>query len=164
MPLPPSPIFEDLTKGQTLPSLQKGPMTSLHLMRWSAAIENWHRIHYDTAFATEHEGLPDLLVNGSWKQHVIYQMLKEWAGQTGWVCAVRYQYRALDIRNDILTVGGEIAQLSTAHNFGYVQISLWIQNHRNITSTTGQATVVLPLSGGPPIPYPFPPELCLPRA
>jgi hydroxyacyl-ACP dehydratase HTD2-like protein with hotdog domain len=25
------------------------------IVRWSAAVENWHRIHYDLPFATGHE-------------------------------------------------------------------------------------------------------------
>lgn len=155
-----SAIYEDLIKGQTLPELRKGPITTLHLMRWSAAIENWHRIHYDIAFAKEHEVLPDLPVQGTWKQHIIHQMLKDWAGPRGWVSRIKYQYRALDLCNDSLTVGGEIVDLYSAHDLGYVKASIWINNQRGVTSTTGEASVVLPLRDGPSIPYPFPPELC----
>jgi acyl dehydratase len=73
--------FEDIQTGASITGLSKGPMTAMHIMRWSAAIENWHRIHYDRDFATGHDGLPDILVNGSWKQHVMVQMLKDWAGR-----------------------------------------------------------------------------------
>ena len=43
-------------------------------MRWSAAMENWHKIHYDLPFATGHDRLPGLLINGSLQQEQeIYQ-------------------------------------------------------------------------------------------
>ena len=45
----------------------------MHLMRWSAAMENWHRIHYDRTFAQEHDKLADILINGSLKQQFILQ-------------------------------------------------------------------------------------------
>ena len=37
--------FEDVNVGDEIPPLVKGPMSPAHLMRWSSAIENWHRIH-----------------------------------------------------------------------------------------------------------------------
>src|SRR4051812_37181804 len=86
------PVFDDVELGTELPELEKGPMTSMHIMRWSAAIENWHRIHYDQPFATGHDGLPDVLVNGSWKQHVLAQLLKDWAGPNGWLVSLEFQY------------------------------------------------------------------------
>ena len=63
----------------------RGPLSPLHLMRFSAAIENWHRIHYDERFAVEHDGLPGLLVSGSWKQHLVAQMVRGWLGPDGWL-------------------------------------------------------------------------------
>ena len=55
--------FEDVTVGQDIPNVVKGPMSTAHIMRWSSAMENWHRIHYDWKFATEHDKLPDVMVN-----------------------------------------------------------------------------------------------------
>src|ERR1041384_5584392 len=77
--------FEDVAVGDVVGPLVRGPMTPMHLFRWSAAIENWHRIHYDDPFAREHDGLPGLLVNGSWKQHVLVQLMREWLEPEGWL-------------------------------------------------------------------------------
>ena len=63
----------------------KGPITPSHLVRWAAAMENWHRIHFDWRYATAHDGLPDVVVNGSWKQHVLLQLVTDWAGEAGLV-------------------------------------------------------------------------------
>src|SRR3546814_5839823 len=85
MALATTPCFEDVSAGFELPILRKGPLTSVHLMRWSAAMENWHRIHYDQAFAIDHDKLPGILINGSLKQQFVMQSLADWAGTHGWV-------------------------------------------------------------------------------
>ena len=33
------PVFEDVVVGQEIPTVVKGPMTTAHIMRWSAAME-----------------------------------------------------------------------------------------------------------------------------
>ena len=81
--------IEDLAVGDESPRLVKEPITTAHLVRWAAAMENWHRIHFDRRYATEHDGLPDVVVNGSWKQHVLMQLVTDWAGEAGVVVANR---------------------------------------------------------------------------
>ncbi len=85
MPAGATPFFEDVEIGQEIPSLPLGPLTSAMIMRWSASMENWHRIHYDRPFAVEHDKLPDVLVSGSSKQQFVMSLLKNWAGLSGWV-------------------------------------------------------------------------------
>jgi hydroxyacyl-ACP dehydratase HTD2-like protein with hotdog domain len=80
---PQCPVLETVAIGQELEPLTRGPLLPPHVMRWSAATENWHRIHYDQPYALSHEGLPGLLVNGSWKQHFVVQVLRRWAGTSG---------------------------------------------------------------------------------
>ena len=83
--------FEDVAEGFEPPRLRKGPLTTVHLMRWSAAMENWHKIHYDQQFTVEHDKLPGLLVNGSFKQQFILQYLKDFAGLEGWCWKAKSQ-------------------------------------------------------------------------
>ena len=89
--------FEDVAVGTEVTSIVRGPMSPIHLMRWSAAIENWHRIHYDWRFATNHDGLPDVLINGSWKQHLLVQLMRGWLGSEGWLWQLSYQFRKMDV-------------------------------------------------------------------
>ena len=47
-PRPAAELFRRRRRGlRACTSLRKGPLTTVHLMRWSAAMENWHKIHYD---------------------------------------------------------------------------------------------------------------------
>ena len=149
--------FEAARGGDALPPLVKGPLTSVHLMRWSAAMENWHKIHYDKAFAIEHDKLPGILVNGTLKQQFIMQLLREWAGRNGWVWKVTFQFRAMNVENETLRMWGRVNAKRETPDFGLVDLDLGILNDQEKESTPGTAVVALPYRNGGPVPYPFVP-------
>jgi len=152
--------FEDVSVGMDLPSLTKGPMTTAHIMRWSATMENWHKIHYDTPFAVNHDKLPGVLLNGSFKQQWLAQLLKDWVGVNGWVWKMNYQFRAMNLVGEKLTIWGKVTGVRKAPDFGLVDVDIGIVNQEGKESTPGNATVAVPYRGGKPVPYPFvPPKL-----
>jgi acyl dehydratase len=150
-----SRFYEDVEVGQEITALVKGPMTTLHLMRWSAAIENWHRIHYDRPFAVEHDKLPDVLVAGSWKQQALVQMLKDWCGEAGWLWKITYQFRAMDLVGATLTCWGRVTNTYVRGGLGFVECDIGMRNQAGEETTPGTAVAVLPRRGGKPVPYPF---------
>lgn len=148
--------FDDVEVDQEIPEVQKGPMTVAHIMRWSSSMENWHRIHYDKTYAVEHDKLKDVVVNGSWKQHVLMQLLKDWVGLGGWAWKVGFQYRDMDFPGDLITAWGKVTKTYEKGGLGYVELEIGLRNSRGIESTKGTAVVVLPKRGGVKVPYPFP--------
>lgn len=158
--MPVQTYFDDVDVGYRIPELHKGPLTTVHLMRWSAAMENWHKIHYDERFAVEHDKLPGLVVNGSLKQQFILQALKDWAGLHGWTWKVSFQFRAMDLVGTSLRVWAEVTEKIPLKDYGLVRLRLGILNENDRESTPGTAFVALPYRGGKPVPYPFvPPNL-----
>jgi acyl dehydratase len=150
-------FFEEIEVGYELPKLRKGPLTTVHLMRWSAAMENWHKIHYDQPFTVEHDKLPGLLVNGSFKQQFIMQYLKDFAGLEGWAWKAKFQFRAMDVVGTTLDVWARVKRKLPVDGYGLVELELGIKNLEGRESTPGMALVALPLRNGPKIPYPFVP-------
>jgi acyl dehydratase len=150
-------VFEDVEVGQEVPGLEKGPLTTSHLMRWSAAMENWHKIHYDKPFAIEHDMLPGLLINGSLKQQFIMQLLKDCAGSDGWVWKVSFQFRAMSVVGEKLQIWGRVLDKQDGLEYGLVTLELGIVNDAGTESTPGKATIALPYRNGKPVPYPFVP-------
>ncbi len=148
--------FEDTSEGDVLGPERYGPMTIMHLVRWASALENWHRIHYDTPFCVDHEGLPGPVVNGTWKQQTIAQLLKEWAGRRGWVRDIRFEFRGIDLVGEVLSVQGRVVGRAASSAFGEARCALEVVNSSGVATTVGEATVVLPRDGGPDLPYPFP--------
>ena len=147
--------WEDVLEDQQLPDYCIGPITTTHVFRWSAAIENWHRIHYDKDFAVGHDKLPDVLMQGSWKQSIIPQYLKDWVLPEGWVWKASFQHRAMLVPGDLLTVWGRVLRKYEAGDLGYIDLEVGIKNQSNTESCPGFATVLLPFKDGRKVPYPF---------
>lgn len=147
--------FDDVEVGQSIGELIRGPLTTAHLMRWSAAMENWHKIHYDRAFAVKHDKLPDLLVNGSLKQNFIMTLLKDWAGPEAWVWKVSFQFRAMNLVGETLRVWAKVRDKHEGPDFGIVDLELGILNDEGKESTPGRARIALPYANGQPVPFPF---------
>ena len=147
--------WEDVLEDQQLPDYCIGPITSTHIFRWSAAIENWHRIHYDKEFAVGHDKLPDVLMQGSWKQSIIPQYLKDWVLPEGWVWKASFQHRAMLVPGDLLTVWGRVIRKYETEDLGYVDLEVGIRNQADTESCPGFATVLLPFKDGRKVPYPF---------
>jgi acyl dehydratase len=152
-------FFEEVEIGSSIPDLPKGPLTTAHLMRWSAAMENWHKIHYDKPFAMEHDKLPGLLINGSLKQQFVIQILKDWAGPGGWVWKASFQFRAMNLVGEEIRVWGKVKDKRRASDFGLIDLELGIVNEEGKESTPGAGVVALPYRGGKPVPYPFVPPV-----
>lgn len=152
-----TPRFEDVAVSDDIGPLHKGPLTPMHLMRWSAASENWHRIHYDRDFAVHHDKLPGLLVNGSFKQQFVLQLLKDWAGPEGWVWKAAFQFRAMNQAGESLRVWARVREKRAVARYGLVGLELGIRNDAGVESTPGTAWIALPYRGGPPLPEPFVP-------
>jgi acyl dehydratase len=151
--------FDDVVAGQELPPVRKGPMSTAHIMRWSASMENWHRIHYDWHYATGHDKLPNVLVNGSWKQHVLMQLLTDWAGDTGWLWKMNFQYRGMNVPGDTLTAWGKVTGKEARAGLGLVNVEMGLRDQKGAESSPGTAVIVLPQRGGRSVPYPFDPAI-----
>ncbi len=148
-------VFDDIQIGDSPAPLVKGPLTTLHLFRWSASVENFHRIHYDRDFAKNHDKLPDLLINGSLKQQFLVQLLKDWAGKTGWLWKISFQFRAMNVVGDTMTSWARVTAVEPMLDYGLVSLDLGMTGASGQESTPGKAVVALPYRDGPAVPYPF---------
>jgi acyl dehydratase len=149
---PQCPVLESIVIGEELAPLTRGPLLPPHLMRWSSAIENWHRIHYDQPYSTSHEGLPSLLVNGSWKQHFVVQLLRRWVGTSGWVWTVDFQFRGMNLVGETLTAWARVRDVAAIDAYGVVELDTGIVNQTGTESTPGNARVVVARRDGPALP------------
>lgn len=148
--------YEDIEVGAVLGTIDKGPVTAPHIMRWSAAVENFHRIHYDQRFAIGHDGLPDVVINGSWKQHILIQLVKDCLGPQGWVWRLRFRYKKLDVAGDSIRGRAEVIGKQVVDGLGFLVMRVQLLDQNGAESTGGHAIGILPLRDGPAVPYPFP--------
>ncbi len=147
--------YDDVEVGNEMPPLVIGPITPTHIFRWSAAIENWHRIHYDQSYAVYHEGLPNILAQGSWKQSILPRYLKDLCLPDGWAWKVSFQHRAMIVPGDTITVWAAATGKYEKEGLGFIDLDVGMRLQSDIETCPGKATIVLPIRGGRPVPYPF---------
>lgn len=147
--------IEDVAVGSRLATIDKGTMSTAHIMRWSAAVENFHRIHYDYRFATGHDHLPDVLINGSWKQHVLVQLVKDGLGPAGWLWKIKFRYRKMDVAGDAIRGSADVVDKQVVDDLGFITLRIVLTDQNEQVSTAGHAIGVLPVRGGRAVPYPF---------
>ena len=150
--------WEHLKEGTLLAEINKGVITSSHIMRWSAAVENWHRIHYDHRFATEHDKLPDVLINGSWKQHVLVQLVQDALGEDAWLWKIKFRYKKMDVAGDSILAQARVVQKTSLDGLGFVTLKIVLLDQHGQESTAGYTIGVTPLPNGQQVPYPFVPK------
>ena len=148
--------YDDIEEGMELPKYIYRP-TPTHLFRWSAAIENFHRIHYDLDFGLNHDKNPSILVHGSWKQSVVPQYLKDFTLPKGWPWKAAFEHRAMLVPGDTLIVWATVTNKYEKSGMGFIEMDLGMKTQDGVESMPGSATVVLPLKDGANIPYPFVP-------
>jgi acyl dehydratase len=151
-------LWNDLHEGALLAEINKGIITPAHIMRWSAAVENWHRIHYDHRFATEHDKLPDVLINGSWKQHVLVQLVQDALGPDSWLWKIKFRYKKMDVAGDSILAQAKVVKTTALDGLGFVTLKIVLLNQKGEESTAGFAIGVVELPDGKKVPYPFVPQ------
>jgi len=155
-------LFDELRAGHGIRELDKGRISSAHLVRWSAASENWHRIHYDQEFAKKHEGLGDIVINGSLKQNWIADFLVSWLKEDGVLWSLSLRFSATNYVNESLSVWGRVDKLVDGGEYGVVKFNVGIVNSSQVESTPGTATAILRKRESSPLSSPlFPDKLNL---
>ena len=144
---PPQNYFEDVAVGMELPPVVKGPMTTSHLIRWAAANGNYARIHWDLPFAQLHQGLPNVVVNGSLKNQYLGQLLLDFAGEEGWFKRFYVEHRGMDFPGDTLTARGIVTATREVNGYGRADCQVTLTNDRGQQTASGTAIVALPKRG-----------------
>ncbi len=148
--------FDDIHVGTTLPEITQRITVPL-MQRWCAATETLRRDHYDNKYAIEHDGLPGAVLSGSFSQSYLWSLLFDWVGPNGWVYKLFQKNAAMVHSGDTLTFFGCVTEKYERDGLGYVVLDIGLRKRDGSIPIPGSATVVLPLSGGRPVPYPFKP-------
>lgn len=127
-----------------LEPLLTGPYTSAHVVRWCAAQQNWDKIHYDVDYARDVAGLPERVINGAFKQHLLARFLGQAFDVPTRLVRLNYRFIGPDFIGESLEARGTvtacepIAGVTAAH----VSLALWNPQQEKIT-TQGSAIVML---------------------
>lgn len=130
----------DAAPGLRLGPLTKGPWTASRLAKWCAAQQNWDRIHYDQAYAQGHAGLPERVVNGALKQHLLVQLLDQAFGDEAWLARLAYRFTGPDLVGESLQVHGTVRAVEPVEHGRLLRVDLGIRNvERGVDTTVASA-------------------------
>jgi acyl dehydratase len=138
------PVFDDIRVGDEIPKLVKGPIRRQHLAEWCAAENDYYPIHYDDRLAKS-MGLPGTPIQGTYRYALMGQAVTRWLGAGGTLKSISCAYRGLNLEDETLTCRAKVLRVERKVSEGEVELEVWVENEKGERSTSGRATVVLPL-------------------
>jgi len=134
--------FEDVTIGDELPPLVKGPIQQIQLTRYAGASGDFNPIHQDAEFA-QAAGMGGVFAHGMLSMGFVAQVVTDWAG-AGTVRKIGVRFAALVRLKDTVTCRGRVVATSHKNGANVVELEIWAENQTGDKVVTGKATVVLP--------------------
>ena len=144
--MPDTPFWDDVAVGLELPRLVKLP-TTRQLVKYAGASGDYYEVHYDKDFAVE-IGLSGIIVHGALKNAYLAQAVTDWMGPDGVLRKLSVRYRGADVPNEDLTCSGRVTKVYEQDGAHLVDCALMLENGRGEQTTTGTATVQLPVRDG----------------
>jgi acyl dehydratase len=135
--------FEDVVVGQSIPTLTV-TVDPVQMFFFSAATYNGHRIHYDHRWATEVEGLSDIVVQGPLQAALLARAVTDWMGPTGRLVRFAVQNRASAHPGERLHFSAEVTAIHDQGDDGLVDLELRGWKDGDQLLSPGTATVRLP--------------------
>ena len=137
--------FDDVTVGDELPPLVKGPIKQIQLTRYAGASGDFNPIHQDDEFARA-AGMGGVFAHGMLSMGFVGQAVTDWAG-AGTVRKLGVRFAALVRLNDVVTCRGRVVAKSSTAGVHLVDLEVWAENQQAEKVVTGRATVALPARG-----------------
>ena len=134
--------FDDVTVGDELPPLVKGPIKQIQLTRYAGASGDFNPIHQDDEFANA-AGMGGVFAHGMLSMGFVAQAVTDWSG-AGTVRKISVRFAALVRLKDVVTCKGRVLGKSSRNGEGACELEIWAENQRGEHVVIGKATVVLP--------------------
>jgi acyl dehydratase len=103
---PRSRMFEDVVPGELLPTFEI-TITLTTLVTYAAATWDFHRLHYDPAFAGR-AGLHAPVMDGQMAGGLLARQIMLWGGPDAFVRRLAYRLRSMVLLEDRILLRGEV--------------------------------------------------------
>jgi len=166
----PGRTFNEVTVGEELPIVIKGPLTAtaeiafeaffgsymvgnkqaaeLHRKHPALMITNTQgvpeppqRVHWDSEFAHDLLGLPGAYDFGLERCFWLMQGPHNWMGDAGYISRIEVQYRKFNYLGDVTYTHGRVTAADVIDGVGTVEIDVWCDNQRGETTARGTVQV-----------------------
>ncbi len=115
------------------------------------------RVHWDPAFARR-AGNPTTFDYGRMRETWLIHLCTDWMGDDAWLWKLRVEFRHFNYVGDTHWMGGRVLRTYLAEgDRPAVDLELWGRNQRDVLTTPGTATILLPSRRHGPVRLPEPP-------
>ncbi len=135
--------FDDVQVGDKLPEWSR-KTSFAEWNRYAAVNEEFVPFHMDDEAGRRAGNEQGAFGMGNLRYAYIVNALHAWVGDEGVVREVGCQYRAINQKDDVLTVVGEITEKSTEGGENRVRLDINVVNQSGGATCPGHAVVVLP--------------------
>jgi len=125
--------FEDVVVGERLPGFTI-TLTHAALVTYAAATWDFHRMHYDPAYAAQ-AGLAAPVMDGQMAGALMARQVMRFGGPDGFLRRLSYRLRAMVLMGESIAIQGEVAATRIEAGCGLVECRL------DVLKPDGQAVV-----------------------
>ncbi len=135
--------FEDVNVGDEMPkwSRQTGFM---NWNRYAAVNDEFVPFHMDDEAGRAAKNEQGAFVMGNLRYAYIVNALRDWIGDEAEIREVGCQYRAINQKNDVLTVTGKVTEKNVVDGENRVHLETNVVNQKGEATCPGHALLVLP--------------------
>ena len=135
--------FEDVALGDALPEWSR-KTDFMNWNRYAAVNDEFVYFHMDDEAGRAALNEQGAFGMGNLRYAYIINALRDWIGDEGKIREVGCQYRAINQKNDVLTVVGAVTEKNVEDGENRVRIEVNVLNQEGETTCPGHAVVVLP--------------------
>ncbi len=135
--------FEDVALGDALPEWSR-KTDFMNWNRYAAVNDEFVYFHMDDEAGRAALNEQGAFGMGNLRYAYIINALRDWIGDEGEIREVGCQYRAINQKNDVLTVVGAVTEKNVEDGENRVRIEVNVLNQEGETTCPGHAVVVLP--------------------
>ena len=135
--------FEDIQVGDSMPSWSR-KTSFAEWNRYAAVNDEFVPFHMDDAAGRRAGNEQGAFGMGNLRYAYIVNALHDWIGDVGTVREVGCQYRAINQKEDTLTVVGEVTDKTVEEGEQRVRLAVNVLNQDGLATCPGHAVIVLP--------------------
>ena len=135
--------FDDVKVGDELQPWSR-QTDFMHWNRYAAVNDEFVPFHMDDEAGRRAGNQQGAFGMGNLRYAYLANALRDWIGDEGEIREIGCQYRAINQKNDVLTVVGQVVEKETVEGEIRVKLTINVMNQAGEATCPGHAVVVLP--------------------
>ncbi len=138
--------FEDLNVGDDMPTWSR-QTDFMHWNRYAAVNDEFVPFHMDDEAGRKAGNKEGAFGMGNLRYAYLANALRDWIGDEAQIREIGCQYRAINQKNDTLSVVGKVVEKEIVDGENRIKLTTNVMNQAGEATCPGHAVIVLPSRG-----------------